>query len=67
MNGAIPWRGLREKDLLLLQMLIKASTEVGDIVVDCIVATSDLLPLSFMILYSRLFIMQILWPNCHVI
>jgi hypothetical protein len=49
MNGAIPWRGSEEKDPLLLQMLIEACTEVGDIVVDCIAATGDSLPLSFMI------------------
>jgi hypothetical protein len=59
MNGAIPWRELREKDLLLLKMLIEASIEVDDIVVDCIVATGDSLPLSFMIFHSRLFTMQL--------
>jgi hypothetical protein len=41
MNGAIPWNGSREKDLLLLQLLIDACTEVGDIVVDCTMATGD--------------------------
>jgi hypothetical protein len=49
MNGAIPWRGKKEKDLLLLQMLIEACTDVGDIVVDCTAATGDSLPLCFMI------------------
>jgi hypothetical protein len=32
-NGALPWRGSRTEDPLLLQMLIEAGTEVGDIVV----------------------------------
>jgi hypothetical protein len=49
MNGTIPWRGSREKDPLLLQMLIEACTKVGDIVVDCIVAIGDSLLLGFMI------------------
>jgi hypothetical protein len=41
MNVTIPWRGSREKDPLLLQMLIEACTEAGDIVVDCTTATGD--------------------------
>ena len=49
MNGAIPWKETREKDPLLLQMLIEACIEVGDIVVGCTMATGDLLLLSFMI------------------
>ena len=49
MNGAIPWMGSRENDPLLLQMLIQTYIEVGDIVVNCTMATSDSLPLSFMI------------------
>ena len=67
MNGAIPWKELREKDLLFLKMLIEASIEVDDIVIDNIVATSDSLPLNFMIFYSRLFTIQFLLHNCHVI
>lgn len=35
MNGSIPWRGGREKDPLLLQLLIESTTQVGDIVLDC--------------------------------
>jgi hypothetical protein len=35
MNGTFPWRGSREKDPLLLQMLIEATTSPGDIVMDC--------------------------------
>jgi hypothetical protein len=60
MNGAISWRGSRENDPLLLQMLIEVDSEVGDIVVDCIAATGDSLPFSFMIFHSRLFIIQFL-------
>ena len=56
MNGAISKRGSRENDPLFLQMLIEVGTEVGDIVVDCIAATGDSLLLSFMIFYSRIFI-----------
>jgi hypothetical protein len=57
MNGAVPWRGSREEDPLLLQMLIEAGIPVGDIVGDCIVAICDSLPLNFLIFQSRLFIM----------
>jgi hypothetical protein len=49
MNGVIPWRGSKEKDPLLLQMLIEACKDVGDIVVDCTAATGDSLLLCFMI------------------
>jgi hypothetical protein len=49
MNGAIPWRGSKEKDPLLLQMLIEACIDVGDIVVDCTMARGDSLSLCFMI------------------
>jgi hypothetical protein len=35
MRGSIPWRGGREKDPLLLQLLIESTTQVGDIVLDC--------------------------------
>jgi hypothetical protein len=49
MNGAIPWRGSKKKNPLLLQMLIEACTKFGDIMVDCTTATSDSSPLSFMI------------------
>ena len=40
MNGSIPWRGGREKDPLLLQLLIESTTQVGDIVLDCTASTS---------------------------
>jgi hypothetical protein len=46
-----------EKDPLLLQMLIEASTEVGDIMVDCTTITGDSIPLRFLFFYFRLFIM----------
>jgi hypothetical protein len=39
MNGSIPWRGGREKDPLLLQLLIESTTQVGDIVLDCTAST----------------------------
>jgi hypothetical protein len=39
MSGSIPWRGSREKDPLLLQMLIEATTSPGDIVMDCSAST----------------------------
>jgi hypothetical protein len=34
-RGSTPWRGGREKDPLLLQLLIESTTHVGDIVFDC--------------------------------
>jgi hypothetical protein len=39
MKGITPWRGGREKDPLLLQLLIESTTQVGDIVLDCIAST----------------------------
>ena len=39
MNGTTPWRGPREKSVLLLQMLIEATTKPGDVVLDCTAAT----------------------------
>jgi hypothetical protein len=38
-RGSIPWRGGREKDPLLLQLLIESTTELGDIVLDCTAST----------------------------
>jgi hypothetical protein len=35
MRGNTSWRGGREKDPLLLQLLIESTTQVGDIVLDC--------------------------------
>jgi hypothetical protein len=35
MKGSTPWRGGREKDPVLLQLLIESTTKVGDIVFDC--------------------------------
>ena len=43
MNGNLPWRGPREKSVLLMQMLIEASTSPGDLVVDCTAATGSFL------------------------
>jgi hypothetical protein len=39
MRGTTPWRGSREKDPLLLQMLIEVTTSPGDIVMDCSAST----------------------------
>jgi hypothetical protein len=39
MRGSIPWRGSREKDPLLLQMLIESTTSVGNLVMDCTAST----------------------------
>jgi hypothetical protein len=38
-RGSTPWRGGREKDPVLLQLLIESTTEVGDIVLDCTTST----------------------------
>jgi hypothetical protein len=38
-NGNIPWRGGREKDPLLLQLLIESTTNIGNIVLDCTAST----------------------------
>jgi hypothetical protein len=35
MRGSTPWRGSREKDPLLLQLLIESTTQVSDIVLYC--------------------------------
>jgi hypothetical protein len=35
MRGSTPWRGGREKDPVLLQLLIESTTQVSDIVLDC--------------------------------
>jgi hypothetical protein len=39
MRGSSPWRGGREKDPVLLQLLIESTTQVGDIVLDCSAST----------------------------
>jgi hypothetical protein len=65
MNGTIPEKGLKEKDPLFLQMLIEASTKVGDIILDCSTTKSKLLPLRFFI-FSINFIMQFHWYGCHI-
>jgi hypothetical protein len=39
MRGSSPWRGGREKDPVLLQLLIESTTQVGDIVLDCTAST----------------------------
>jgi hypothetical protein len=39
MRGSTPWRGGREKDPVLLQLLIESTTQVGGIVLDCTSST----------------------------
>jgi hypothetical protein len=39
-NGSTPWRGPREKSVLLMQMLIEACSSPGDIILDCTAATN---------------------------
>jgi hypothetical protein len=39
MRGSTPWRGGREKDPLIFQLLIESTTQVGDIVLDCTAST----------------------------
>lgn len=39
MNGDKPWRGPREKACPFMQMLIEATTQPGDVVMDCTAAT----------------------------
>ena len=43
MNASRPWRGPREKSVPLLQMLIEATTDPGDVVLDCTTSTGKLL------------------------
>jgi hypothetical protein len=39
MRGSTPWKGGREKDHVLLQLLIEFTMQVGDIVLDCTSST----------------------------
>jgi hypothetical protein len=41
MRGNSPWRGGREKDPVLLQLLIESTTQVGNIVLDCSAFTGN--------------------------
>jgi hypothetical protein len=63
MRGSTPWRGGREKDPVLLQLLIESTTHVGDIVLDCTasIGTRFLVILSFMA-FSVLIITLLLTP-----
>jgi hypothetical protein len=40
MRGSTLWRGGREKDPLLFQLLIESTMQVGDIVLNCTSSTS---------------------------
>ena len=56
MRGTSPWRGGREKDPILLQMLIESTTQFGDIVLDYTTSTGKDLLLKILInLFSFLF------------
>jgi hypothetical protein len=63
MRGSTPWRGGREKDPILLQLLIESTTHVGDIVLDCTTSTGTkfLVILSFMA-FSVLIMTLLLTP-----
>ena len=39
MNGDVAWRGPREKSVSFMQTLVLASTQPGDIVLDCTAST----------------------------
>jgi hypothetical protein len=55
-NRTVPWRGPREHDPLLLQMLIEAASQPGDLVMGCTSTTGNLLAslnLVFYILYRQ--------------
>jgi hypothetical protein len=39
MRGSTSWRGGREKDPILLQLLIESTMHVGNIVLDCTAST----------------------------
>jgi hypothetical protein len=56
MQGAIPWRGAREKDPLFFQMFIEFNTAVGDIVLDCTASTSNK--------FNCIFLSPIFWTPC---
>lgn len=43
MNGLVPWRGPREKDLSFMQGLIEVLTRPGDIILDWFASTGDTL------------------------
>jgi hypothetical protein len=64
MRGSTPWRGGKEKDPVLLQLLIESTTQVGDIVLDCTASTGTqfLVNLYFMAL-SFLIMTLLLIPS----
>lgn len=41
MNGSIPWKGAREKDPRFLQVLIEASSNPGDVILDYNASTGE--------------------------
>jgi hypothetical protein len=63
MRGITPWRGGREKDPILLQLLIESTTHVDDIILDCTASTGTkfLVILSFMA-FSVLIMTLLLTP-----
>ena len=64
MSGTSPWRGGREKDPILLQMLIESTTQFGDIVLDCTASTGKDFLLKILInLFSFFFHSFFLTPS----
>jgi hypothetical protein len=60
MKGSTPWRGGREKDPLLLQLLIESTMQVGYIVLDCIASTTfDFYDGIFVFWIKQLFFMEV--------
>lgn len=55
MNGSVPWRGPREKDLSFMQGLIEVLTKPEDIILDWFASTGDtLFYLQFLVTYDEL-------------
>lgn len=40
-NGAKPWRGPREKSVVLMEMLIEAASDPGNVILDCTTTTGQ--------------------------
>ena len=40
-NGPKPWRGPREKSVVLMEMLIEAASNPGNVILDCMAATGQ--------------------------
>jgi hypothetical protein len=53
MKGTITWRGSREKDPLMMQMLIESTTSCGNMVMDCTTSIGTSL---FIVVYFQLYL-----------